>query len=636
MTFEDRARAVLKDYIRSVVLIDDRWPEVEHRKPDPVDPEMIDDAPEELEARDLDAFQPARSADERRPAAPEADHQNSDCAASVPTETEVETANAGSNDASRTSNSEPDHELLHVRTAVMDSGIIFAGVRYVARDSSRREAAKKLALRSDVLILDWNLAGNDGGETALELLDELRERGSGPRFIYIFTQSDALEDIARGVRERLGATNQGDRKPEPIDFSIGGLSFAVRRKRYSSAGRSGAVGDVKPADLVDDALSALASARPGLLDMALVELTTRHRWHLNSMIERIGSRFDAALITEHALDGALTLTDGTIHEILFDEWRAQLSVRPDPPLRILSDEGVNAYLQKIVTVSRFSIPSATSELEEIAGMKGKGLSAEQKKAIRGFKKAVKAALEPLCSLHPELKIGDNMQDETAVALALWPQSIDSIKNTTLTTEERRWEAACAAIAYCCDANRGTKPSAESLRLQSLLTQRRHLPTRITQGTVCRLALTAGGEQTSAADEWSYLVCTTPLCDAYRPGKVDNYFTFLTARQGGIDELKEHPLDDGAAIVVTPPRAEPIVLVVRLSPTVALHIADPTVGSDRSILEATAWPSSPAGARPIGLAPVAQLRREHAFHLASRALSHAGRIGLDHVEFLRGR
>jgi len=626
MTYRERARAVLKDYIRSVVLIDDRWPEVERQDlpPEAIDPSIIDDMPVQLEIED-DVLGPGATIDAG------ADELDSEGVEVLPGDAES-TKYDGSEDVTvetmaTTSELRDDHELLHVKTAVMGSGIIFSGVRYVAKDKERCEAARKLALRSDVLILDWNLAGNDGGEAALALLKVLRQRGSGPRFIYVFTQDSELARIGDAIR-KLFEPSGSSRPSGSINFSTNGFSFAIRRKNYSPSEGFKAEGDVKPAHLIDDALDALAEAKAGLLDMALVELTTRHRWYLNSMIERIGSRYDAALIAEHAFDGSLNLTEGTIHEVLFDEWRAQLAVRPDPPFRILSDTGVDAYLKHVVVNSSLTIPTPSSEVTASASIPNKARTPEQKTAIRGFKQSLRSALEPIREKLTGFELGDNMGDVEAVGLGEWPQSIESIKGRTPTDKNHVREAACATIGFCCNESRQTNPQVEFLGLQSLLTQRRNLPERVTQGTILRLPDTSEAK--------AFVICTTPLCDTHTPEKICNYFTFLTAIEGDITHLNGSALDNGTAIVIEPPGEEPLVLVVRPAPIVALHIANPAISLALPEVDANAWPMPRQDAQSFKLTAVAQLRRDHAFHIAGRAIGYAGRIGLDHVEFLRDR
>lgn len=539
---------------------------------------------------------------------------------------------------------ETDSELLllEVEEAVLAKGIAFSGYRYDADDEERVASARRLALRSDILILDWNLANTDDGVAAVGFLDYLKGMTSGPRFIYIFTGQSDLGDVRDNIKSAFGSEPDQVAVADSMDFKCGDFAFAIRRKVSESTFEPGslqAAHAVRPSGLIDNAIDALLEARLGLMELALLEITTRHRWHLDRMFQHLGRRYDAALLVEHAFVGSLDLLSGggTLHEILFDEWRAQLSESAHgPELSILSTGGLEDYVRFLDgRLPEMPSPSA----EQITAAKKEEPSPEERETIKAYKKSLRLAMKPLIS-SLEQSDGDRLIEKESSQLVLqaarfsaWLKSLASVPDVPFahapepTSLQRK--LACLVIGSLAapGAPRDQEPF---LTLQTLLSQRENLPARITQGTVLEVVAAEGGGQSSL-----FLICITPLCDAYRPEKLKHHFTFIQARPdtlAGASSGVEAALDAGTAVVVrhdTAGEVRPQVLRVVRSPIVALKVDDPTI-SPGARVEASPF----LGDSTISLRPVAQLRRDHAFHLSHRALGQAGRIGLDHVEYVR--
>lgn len=160
-----------------------------------------------------------------------------------------------------------------------------------------------------------------------------------------------------------------------------------------------------------------------------------------------------------------------------------------------------------------------------------------------------------------------------------------------------------------------------LALESLFCEQRQRAPYLTQGTILRFKDKAG----------LYLVCTTPLCDAARPTKVQNVFTFVTAEAVPL-QANQYPghgyvvHDDGKLVC----------LHIHAKPMVTLKIMNTALDAD---VIAHGWipgtaSEPPPMSEPITLSPVSQLRSQPALALAESVSSEATRIGLDRVEFVR--
>jgi hypothetical protein len=310
---------------------------------------------------------------------------------------------------------------------------------------------------------------------------------------------------------------------------------------------------------------------------------------------------------------------------------------------MLSSGGIDAFLASLA--QRIELPLPSEEvLRAQAARVVNGTdrpSSEATRLMDEYKAELVEAIKE--KLQPRMPHGLNLDDLVArgskwtapdfpAEMAKWLSSSSALASPPLANHTRdskqSRKVAHAVLGAIEDQSGAVDPMADALRLQTLLTQRREPPKRLSQGTVVRY--NTDGEH--------YLICITPLCDAHEPSKIGNTFTFVKAEPGNESDLKDKAIDKGAATVITPPASDtPVVLKIQQTPIVSLVVEDHEFRSSDDGFVVIALPGLPGftGGTSLRLWAVAQLRRDHAFHITSRSLAEAARIGLDHAEFVRG-
>lgn len=291
-TFDELAQSVLRNYLRSALIIDDQWPEgpVSDLKAEtPDESALIDD-------QSPDSIEPSPVSD--------------------PTQT------------SRPPDNPEDAQLLtKLQRALLKAGLLATGIRY---SSQNRDLATRLASCADIVVLDWHLVGDEGSE-AIEILKELQ--GQDLRFICIFTGHGRISEIRRTLENGIGTANSSE---SDGDLRIRNLVIAIRNKENLTTGTEGFT--VGPDDLLEAALQGLAANYNGLVQLAMLELTQMHRRQLPAILERVDQTLDTAVLLEAGNEASPVDQGGAFLAVLLDEWRAHLE-QENSNLRILSLEG---------------------------------------------------------------------------------------------------------------------------------------------------------------------------------------------------------------------------------------------------------------------------------------------------------
>lgn len=602
LSFEARSRKVALEYVNTVVLLDDDWPEFGHatpQEPAEIDPGLIEEGPGFLpEVGEAEAAVPSASA------------------ASAP-------------GASRL--------LRDVERSVVSQGIAFTGLKY---SKDKAGLALRLIRRAEIVVLDWNLLERDDGAEALELLAELRKHPSGPRFILVFTGQTLLDAVRRRIVEVLGpAQTQNDE-----EFRCGSFVFALRSKE--TIGSPG--GKHTPAaDLLDSAVGALAGMYSSVLALAMMEVASRHRERLGSLLEAHAEHHDRAIaadwVNEHpAMDFA-----EESRKLFLDEWRAQLEDDPESrPYLVMSDDGIQAWLDARTADFETHTPES-----DVVGRYKAATEAERKRnpellsAFRAYKGTI--PVDRLTAICASLK----QSVETFVKDApdeFYPRLRAFMKDPRKATypfpgksdpkgDDWRGELlyACLALAAGFDT---PDLEQESKALHGVLSQVSSVPTLLRQGTILRIWKMGCNGSLAPLSPARFLVCITPSCDALRPQKIRNVFSFV---QGSIHDGKsDFSIEEGTAVVVRGAAGgDPVPLALAVNPPVVLLVPDRKaefVGQVRAVRAYRWHPEvfAPMESDAVYLEPISQLRRDHALLVSGAAIRQMSRIGVESIERVR--
>jgi hypothetical protein len=440
-SFSEISESVFRDYIRSAVIIDDHWPEHEI---------VIGD--EQADESEL-----------------------------VAEEDDLEVATTGHGDGSMASPrsstvDEMDAEILaRLRHALIREGVLACGLRYQRR---HRDVAVKLARCADIVVLDWNLS-SDNGEEALEILKELQ--GDSLRFVCIWTGQDRARQVREMVIGNLSHRSQEselvDDERQGADLRCGNLVIAIRVKEGLEADPELAVG---PDQFLEVAINGLCRRFGGLVQLAMLELTHRHREQLPEILEHIGSSIDSAVLFEAGDEKSPVGPGAVFLGILVDEWRSRLE-QDVRPVRSLSASGRRAFGRRLLGARNEQWSVRLIELLESIGAKPQ------------------IARRCCDSISPVLEswLKEGCEGEFPAVQGFSPKV-----------------AAWASLFALTMGDRVLEPL---LQLETLLHQQFNRAKSLTQGTVVRAK--------DGASEM-YLICITPLCDADRPEKIGGLYTFV--------------------------------------------------------------------------------------------------------------
>jgi hypothetical protein len=587
-TFQERAEDIVRDFIRSVLLIDDDWPEV------------ADSALAEARPAPASAF------------------GNPSARLSDPPFFSSGTA---ASDAAIIGGESPGdaRRLLKIQKSVIDSGVLFSGIKY---PGTGPEQIRKLAARADVLILDWHLrAGSDDSSDALSVLHQLNIDG-GLHFVCIYTGHGDAAAVKADIVTKLGVPAEGGK----IDFRVANLVVAIRQKPSVSIGAV-----VTEEEIYNTAVKSIAQTYHGYVQLGLLELTNRHREQLPKMLVHLGPDIDAAVVYE-ATDDDSPVRDasGPFLSMVLDEWRALLSSSMrKTPMKIMSDDGVRAYLR--------------ANLDKIDASLGKRVEASMTCVLN---KTVDQQLQGWIN---SSMVNDVNAWILAGAEGL-PASIPSGWNGKKRKKKEdekvpRWALLAAVLTEGAPTQRNAiyQPL---LKVDSLFQMQINLPSQLTQGTVlraqageylvCVTPLCDAAHPKNKIDfVYSFLVgevvdIGTTTVDGYGFPVIrgTEYVALNVSVKRHVRLRVAQPaLISGSAIVGSV-----------WFPTWQSGNAGETVDAEADLPshDVSSIPTHFSPAPEVRLMPVGQLRVEFALSLAQMAAAEATRVGVDRSEFLRTR
>jgi len=343
-TFQDLTEQIIREHIRSLLLIDDEWPNLsEITEVDDIDEsELVSKS--DIEDIDIED-EPMRSPDDDK------------------TKSADESAN--NNGASGTSSSNKkmsfsdvpkklsaiingDLSLLEFEKSVKEKGVLFSGLAY--RKKEHHDTVVDLANRADIVVLDWELASDDGNE-AISILKGLV--GKGLRFICVFTQKERLHEIKKHIIVSLDEKKTDQNKKDSDDLASNiALGFKyqnlviVIRKKVSSEDDKKLEYAVEPVLLLDHAIKALAGVYNGFIQLIMLEMANIYRQYLPNVLDRFGSNLDPAFLAEVTdLDSPINSGD-SFTGILLDEFRAHFNEKKS---LLFAKNRINAYSKTLIT-----------------------------------------------------------------------------------------------------------------------------------------------------------------------------------------------------------------------------------------------------------------------------------------------
>jgi hypothetical protein len=178
--------------------------------------------------------------------------------------------------------------------AFAERGVVCGVLRPSTEDADEvRKVAPRAIKRSDLVIVDWHLHGDDG-EATIELLQSVvEEAGQALRLVAIYTGDPDLPRVARKLIERLGAV-----KIDDVSVAIGSMRIVVIGKADRDAPRAGAVPETElPSRLVQ----LFAELADGLVRAAALSALGALRGATYRLLAELGPEIDLGYIGQRAL-----------------------------------------------------------------------------------------------------------------------------------------------------------------------------------------------------------------------------------------------------------------------------------------------------------------------------------------------
>jgi len=233
-----------------------------------------------------------------------------------------------------------------LRLSMTENGCLLTGFPYDSAlpDGEERAAQDemvfKISQKADFLILDWHL--NDGGKFVLELLKKLHNFGL--TFICIYTKETDLEGIRTAIYNSLSLEPPGEIE---FDFVIDNLIVCVREKpKYIEEKEFENPNILNPRVLIDQVCDNLTKIYGGYLQLSALELVTKHRASIQKTLVKFKEEMDTAFLLDLShTHSPLRPEDGFLLDIFIDEWKSQLqNMIHLQGAQIFSKTGLSSYL----------------------------------------------------------------------------------------------------------------------------------------------------------------------------------------------------------------------------------------------------------------------------------------------------
>jgi Response receiver domain len=255
MTFEDHVRAIVDDFLQTVVVVDD------------------------------EALPPATS---------------EEAGVEAPSDSPVApggTAIGALNPPSGKNTDGHDLPAKEVIDAFALKGLVCS---ILDPDAAVQERLGNIAERADLLVMDWWIDGDRGGR-AVELIESVLKRDAKResrrlRVVAIYTGQDDLLQVADTLTKMLEGFYRGlkfDREPGALSMTKGPVRLTVFAKEHAKADVSGEVQNrVKVSELPDRLAAEFTYLAQGLISGAALHGLAAVRKDTHRILERLGPGLD--------------------------------------------------------------------------------------------------------------------------------------------------------------------------------------------------------------------------------------------------------------------------------------------------------------------------------------------------------
>jgi len=217
-------------------------------------------------------------------------------------------------------------------------GVVCGVLRPSADDTDEvRRVAPRAIRRSDLVIVDWHLHGDDGEATIELLQDVVREAGEAMRLVAIYTGDPDLPRVARKLIDRLGAVRIDD-----VSVEIGSMRIVVIGKADADAPKAGAVSEN---ELPNRLVQLFAELADGLVRAAALSALGALRGATYRLLAGLGPEIDLGYVGQRALVYPSSEAEDHLLGMLISELRA--IVEDDEETRACTDaNAVASWLKR--------------------------------------------------------------------------------------------------------------------------------------------------------------------------------------------------------------------------------------------------------------------------------------------------
>ncbi|WP_418502557.1 response regulator receiver domain [Flagellimonas sp.] len=219
---------------------------------------------------------------------------------------------------------------------------------------SKASDIQQLCLASDIVIVDWDLYG-DQGKKAKELVEGLIKQAVEDvpeqlRLILVYTQEANLFDIASQLYEKVSQSIGDEFTPQQEED---GLAFHTANSRVSILGKTGRPRpdeykehEVEEKDLADAAVKEFAKLASGLLHASVLLGLAKIKQNSRKILSKFPSTLDPAFLNHRAMSLPNEEAGNHIVPLLVSEIEAVLEDKlPDPLIheKVIRDWCLNVW-----------------------------------------------------------------------------------------------------------------------------------------------------------------------------------------------------------------------------------------------------------------------------------------------------
>jgi hypothetical protein len=219
-----------------------------------------------------------------------------------------------------------------------------------------------LANRADVVILDWVLHGFKDGEKTLDIIGKLASVGEGAkprkRLLLVYTGEKDLLGIAAKIRTKLGlAPLEGGTVTEQTHITLGPITVAIYGKPHVNVTRELQSLLIAADAIPEIVISEFAKTSPGLLQNLILRSMGVLRSETFQILRKFPFKLDSGFVTHKVL---MNPEDASAHVLPLVVSEIQSALEDNDAIQVVSDAALGAWLDsKIVTGLKFDLQGVT-------------------------------------------------------------------------------------------------------------------------------------------------------------------------------------------------------------------------------------------------------------------------------------